>query len=802
MDRVYGSSRLGSWPGRVGWGPQICRQAAERIPVTGDDEVDTRSSSASRLLAVVLVVVLITGGLVGAYSVSALFDRAASSQTERQHAAELITAVRTIDGLEWRVAAGEDYEPVREKVTNEKEKLGELLRPHRNPESDELKRQVNSYLSAIEQEFAALEIGDATEAKRIDTALVDPAFEDVIAHASTFAEDQRLKSEQTLRNVRRLLWIETSVLVALLGGLLWWVLRRRDRARSRELISESDRRFRSLVESSADVITTVDREGALSVVSPNAGALARFALSPEMAAMSDLLPSPLLDEWTAADCHLRETATPQSIEVLLTDADGRSASFQAKGTGLVADSGVTVWAWSDITQRKNLERELAYQAFHDLLTGLANRARFEDQTTLALARGTRLGHPVSIMFCDLDDFKTVNDTLGHAAGDELLVAVADRLSNSLRAVDLIARFGGDEFVVLLEDHDAEAASKAAERMMAALSREITLRERNIFPSMSVGIATSLHGGSAEELLRSADTALYTAKRTGKNRIAIFHTDMHTGATASLEGHSDLSNAMKDGELSLHYQPTLDLSSGLVTGVEALVRWHHPTRGLISPNSFVPLAEATGQIISIGRWLLREACQTVSSLQTSAREPLSVHVNISPRQLHDPTLVAHVEHVLFETGLAPDLLVLEVTEGVLLDDAAAVQRLHQLRALGLRVAIDDFGTGYTSIHYLQQLPTDILKIDRSFVSGNAIAASERVALVGAIISLAKALNLRTVAEGIETEEQARELRDLGCDAGQGFLWSRAVPKADLPTLLHELARRAERDGLSAAVRTGQ
>lgn len=770
--------------------------------MTGNDKIDGRYISASRLLAVVIVVVLVAGGVVGAYSISSLFNRAANSQTERQHALELITSVRTIDGLEWRAAAGEDFEPLRAEVSAAKEKLADLLSHHRGPESDELKRQVSGYLLAIDQEFAALQVGDAAEAKRIDTTLVDPAFEEVIASSSAFADDQRRESERTLRNVRRLLWTETALVVSLLGCLLWWVLQRRDRARSRELISANNRRFRSLVESSADVITTVDRDGTLSVVSPTLGSLSRFALSPNPAAMSDLLPLPLLDEWTAADCHLRETTTPQSIEVLLADAEGLSASFQAKGTSLVTDSRVTVWAWSDITERKDLERELVYQAFHDLLTGLANRARFEDQTTLALARGTRLGHPVSIMFCDLDDFKTVNDTLGHAAGDELLVAVADRLANSLRAVDLIARFGGDEFVVLLEDHDAEAAAKAAERMMAALSREITLRERKIFPSMSVGISTSLGGGSAEELLRSADTALYVAKRTGKNRIATFHTDMHTGASASLEGQSDLSNAMKDGELSLHYQPTLDLSSGRVTGVEALVRWHHPTRGPISPNSFVPLAEATGQIISIGRWLLREACQTAASLQTSAREPLSIHVNISPRQLHDPTLVAHVEHVLFETGLAPNLLVLEVTEGVLLDDAAAVQRLHQLRALGLRVAIDDFGTGYTSIHYLQQLPTDILKIDRSFVSGNAIAASERVALVGAIISLAKALGLRTVAEGIETEEQARELRQMGCDAGQGFLWSRAVPKAELPALLHELARLAERDGLSAAARTGQ
>jgi diguanylate cyclase (GGDEF)-like protein len=768
----------------------------------GNDKIDRRYISASRLLAVVIVVILIAGGVLAAYSISSLFTRAANSQTERQHAAELILSVRTIDGVEWRVAAGEDVEPLREDVTAAKDKLSELLSHHHDPETEELKRQVSSYLLAIDQEFAALQSGDAAEAKRIDTTLVDPAFEEAIADASTFADNQRRESERTLRSVRRLLWTETAVVVSLLGCLLWWVLQRRDRARSSELLSASDRRFRSLVESSADVLTTVDRDGTLSVVSPNLGSLAQFALSSNPAAMRDLLPSPLLDEWTAADCHLRETATPQSIEVLLADANGRSASFQAKGTSLIADSGVTVWAWSDISERKDLERELAYQAFHDLLTGLANRARFEDQTTLALARGTRLGHPVSIMFCDLDDFKTVNDTLGHAAGDELLVAVADRLASSLRAVDLIARFGGDEFVVLLEDHDGEAASKAAERMMAALSREITLRERKIFPSMSIGIATSLGGGSAEDLLRSADTALYVAKRTGKNRVAIFHTDMHTGANASLEGHSDLSDAMQDGELSLHYQPTLDLSSGRVTGVEALVRWHHPTRGFISPNSFVPLAEATGQIISIGRWILREACQTAASLQTTSRQPLSVHVNISPRQLHDPTLVAHVEHVLFETGLEPNLLVLEVTEGVLLDDAAAVQRLHQLRALGLRVAIDDFGTGYTSIHYLQQLPTDILKIDRSFVSGNAIAESERVALVGAIISLGKALGLRTVAEGIETEEQARELRDLGCDAGQGFLWSRAVPKAELPALLHELSRRADRDGRTAAARMGQ
>ena len=280
------------------------------------------------------------------------------------------------------------------------------------------------------------------------------------------------------------------------------------------------------------------------------------------------------------------------------------------------------------------------------------------------------------------------------------------------------------------------------------------------------------------MLRNADTALYAAKRAGKGRSEVYSPDMHRTSMDQLQRQSDLSKALHGQELTVHYQPTIDLTTGTVEGVEALLRWNHPEHGPISPASFIPVAETSGLIVPIGRWVLREACVTAAALQVGRIQPLSMHVNVSPRQLHDPSIVSYASDVLNETGLNPALLVLEVTEGVLLDDPLAIEVLHALRGLGLRVAIDDFGTGYTSINYLQRLPVDILKIDRSFVSGEALDSAERTAFLTAIIGLANSLGLHSVAEGIEARDQLDELRRIGCNAGQGFLWSAATPSTEI------------------------
>jgi EAL domain-containing protein (putative c-di-GMP-specific phosphodiesterase class I) len=315
--------------------------------------------------------------------------------------------------------------------------------------------------------------------------------------------------------------------------------------------------------------------------------------------------------------------------------------------------------------------------------------------------------------------------------------------------------------------------------------EAKLGDRVIFPSMSIGMATNIPGATTDELLRNADTAMYAAKRAGKGTTAVFQDDMHDVSTNLLELQAELKVALEDNQLTLHYQPTVALSNGQVEGVEALIRWDHPHRGLIYPETFIPVAEATGTIIAIGKWVLSTACETAVQLQDGRTEPVLMHVNLSPQQLRDPTLVALVKETLASTGLAPELLVLEVTEGTLLDNSAAIQRLDELHDLGALIAIDDFGTGYTSINYLQQLPIDVLKIDRSFVSGDALPPDQRAAFLHAIVGLAKSLNVRSVAEGIEQYDQLDELKQLGCDSGQGFLWSAAVQSTAVASAIREL-----------------
>ncbi len=426
-----------------------------------------------------------------------------------------------------------------------------------------------------------------------------------------------------------------------------------------------------------------------------------------------------------------------------------------------------------------------HQAFHDSLTGIANRALLQDRANHALSRSSLTGKPVSVLFCDLDDFKTINDSLGHDKGDELLSVITTRLLGCVRDSDTVARFGGDEFAILLEDSGTESSLALAERILDVVRYEIALEGRTVFPSVSIGVATAGAGATTDQLLRDADTAMYVAKRAGKGRVEVFEHGMHDTTGSLLELQTDLKVALERDELVLHYQPTIGLADGGVEGVEALVRWMHPSRGQISPETFIPVAEATGMIIAIGRWVLLEACRTARTIQRDVGRPTLMHVNLSPQQLRDPTLVDMVAATLDETGLDPTLLVLEVTESTLLDDRSAIQRLHELKALGLQIAIDDFGTGYTSISYLQQLPIDILKIDRSFVSGGALPDDQRAAFLHAIVGLANSLGVHSVAEGIEQPHQLDELKHLGCSSGQGFLWSTAVARAQLDDTLSSL-----------------
>jgi diguanylate cyclase (GGDEF)-like protein/PAS domain S-box-containing protein len=436
----------------------------------------------------------------------------------------------------------------------------------------------------------------------------------------------------------------------------------------------------------------------------------------------------------------------------------------------------------DITERRRLEDELRHQAFHDSLTGLANRALFADRLEHALRR--RETGEVGVIFFDVDDFKLVNDGLGHASGDGLLIEVARRLGELVRAGDTAARLGGDEFAVLLEHTTHEEATRVADRIIAAFVPSFEIASHRITAHSSIGIAVGHAGSEAASVLREADAAMYTAKHRGKGVWQVYDPSMAGDGLLEIELRADLKSAIEQGQLSVAYQPIVELATRRTVGVEALARWHHPTRGDVEPSQFIPLAEAADLIVPLGRWILEEACRTVQGWRASAEGPddLRLSVNISPRQLLHGSIIEHVQTALADSGLEPADLTLEITEGVLVEEAgASLAALEGLKALGVRIAIDDFGTGYSSLSYLSRLPIDVLKIDRSFVADIG-TSRQAAALVRSIVKIGQTLHLETVAEGVETEEQLDRLVRLGAKLGQGYLFARPLAAADLATLL--------------------
>jgi diguanylate cyclase (GGDEF)-like protein/PAS domain S-box-containing protein len=471
--------------------------------------------------------------------------------------------------------------------------------------------------------------------------------------------------------------------------------------------------------------------------------------------------------------------------------DGRVIDVDLHPHELVFESREAVLvAIQDVTERNALEGELRHQAFHDALTSLANRALFSDRVDHALGRAQRHGDALALLLLDLDSFKTVNDSLGHTVGDELLVGVATRLESVLRNGDTAARLGGDEFAILLEDLESQdVAIEVAQRVIDELAQPFCLAGKEIFVSASVGIAMGCeHGDSSDELLRNADAAMYRAKSEGKGCYRVFEAAMHSAAVARLELGTDLRRALDEGELVVHYQPIIEVASGTISGFEALVRWQHPERGIVPPLDFIPLAEENGLILDIGRVVLRAACIQVAAWRR-AHPYLTMSVNVSARQLADPMLVDDVLNVLADTELDPAALTLEITESAVIEDPkAAITRLAMLKSIGVRVAVDDFGTGYSSLSSLRNLPVDTLKIDKTFIDALTTGA-EAAGVVHAIIALAQTLHLVTVAEGVEHDDQVRRLEELGCEQLQGYCFSRPLPSEQIGALLDRLGSAA-------------
>ncbi|HEU4348008.1 MAG TPA: EAL domain-containing protein [Actinoplanes sp.] len=548
----------------------------------------------------------------------------------------------------------------------------------------------------------------------------------------------------------------------------------------------SETYFRTLVLNTSDVILIVDEEDRIRYASPSAtGVLGR---DPVGVVLHDVLHpvdrgrlSDLLDAVRAG------RGTEHGIDFRAMDRRRTEVTCEIHCRDLRADQSVAglVITMRDVTERRQLERELTHQAFHDSLTGLANRVLFADRLDHALARGARDGSVVGVLFIDLDDFKIVNDTLGHAVGDQLLMAVGDRIAGALRADDTAARLGGDEFAALVENvQDPGAVEETASRILAALAAPIPVDGQELQAVASIGITTTPEADTAAELLRQADLALYVAKGAGKNQWRRYQSHLHGAMVERLELRSALDHAVNEGHFLLQYQPIVDLATGEAAGFEALVRWHHPQRGVIAPDQFIEVAEESGLIVPMGRWVLDQALHTVAQWRRAlprARSPY-VSVNVSVRQFRHEGFVEQVRASLDYAGVPPQALMLEITETLLMgDDEQIWADLAVLREIGVRIAIDDFGTGYSSLGYLRQRPIDVVKIDKTFIDG-IVDDPQQATLVSGIVSLARSLNLTVIAEGIESRRHRAVLIGLGCPLGQGYLYSSPVGATEALALI--------------------
>jgi len=555
---------------------------------------------------------------------------------------------------------------------------------------------------------------------------------------------------------------------------------------------QSQEQFRGMIQNASEIIVVVDTLGRITYGTPS--------LERELGHhVGELLGTPLddllhPDEVAMADALIsgmagRSSQAPSVADWRVRHTDGRYLFFEVLTSNLLDDASVTgiVLTMRDVTQRRALEQQLTHQAFHDTLTGLPNRALFQDRVEHALARASRRGTTLALAMMDLDDFKVVNDTRSHDAGDLMLREVARRLEMTLRSSATIARLGGDEFAVLVEDlDDTSQASYLTELILQPFRTPFVIEGEDVETSASVGVVLS--GGSQvalnyTELLRCADLALYAAKEGGKGRVEVYHDDLHSTMVSRATQRSELATAMHSGQFEVHYQPLILIDTGEIVGSEALIRWQDPTRGLVMPAEFITIAEETGQIVELGRWVLDRAC---SQWRTWADQGFASHklsVNVSTRQLQEPGFAEEVASVLLRHDMSPAALVLELTESIFaLDGSKTLDQLTLIRGLGVRLALDDFGTGYSSLSYLQQFQIDEVKVDKSFVDGLGSGSADDGALANAIVSMAHSLRLDVVAEGIERVAQRDELWSMGCGLGQGYLYSHPVPPEELLRLL--------------------
>lgn len=555
-----------------------------------------------------------------------------------------------------------------------------------------------------------------------------------------------------------------------------------ERKQAEEALAKSEAKFRSLIQNSSDMTAILETDGTVQYVSPSHERILGYKQSELLGNnIFELIhPEDVKSAFNVFYQVIEDATSNLYVEFQLQHKNGSWCWLESTINNLLADPSVEAIVVNsrDITERKQVEEQLLHNAFHDSLTGLPNRALFISRLEYAIKYAKRReDYLFAVLFIDLDRFKIVNDSLGHTLGDQLLVGIASRLEACLQPTDTVARLGGDEFTILLEDiKDVSDAVRVAERIQAQLKLHFNLDRQEVFTTASIGIVIGTTDyDQPEAILRDADIAMYRAKALGKSRYEVFNLGMHTRVVALLQLETNLRRAIARQEFQVHYQPIVSLKTGNITGFEALVRWQHPERGLISPDKFISVAEETGLIIPISYWVLRETCHQLQAWQAKfpANPPLTVSVNISGKQFSQPNLIEQIRQILQETNLAPQSLKLEITESVLMENTeSAVSMLLQLKAMNIQLYMDDFGTGYSSLSYLHRFPLDALKIDRSFISTiNTNGSNSEIAQT--IIMLAHNIGIDVIAEGIETKGQLELLKTLGCEYGQGYFFSQPV-----------------------------
>jgi diguanylate cyclase (GGDEF)-like protein/PAS domain S-box-containing protein len=759
----------------------------------------SRAGTAAAVMSVLVVLAMVA---------AAAFSRQSADVHRRAQVLveELRANAQQLSALRWHVntqvlLGRADLAPVVTEgvgiVSQMNAELTQLAKLQLGGDTARLKADVSQFYASGSQQLAAFK--QLTAARENPSALqatitgqFQPTLDRMDSDAQRAAQHQQAVAAGAIQ--RSDIGSIGSMLLGLvaLAALGWRFGRLRRGAMLAEEVREIERRheqqIRALVEHSSDVVTVLGRDLLVRWQAPSMQRLLGYA-------PGSLIDAPITSIAHPDDADLFESFLqavvdgrgPATLRARLRHVDGRWYEVETVAENRYADPAVEglVLNMRDISERTALEDELRHQAFHDSLTGLANRALYENRLQHALAGSLRARHTLAVLFFDLDDFKTINDSLGHRAGDALLQGIAARIDPLLRPTDTAARLGGDEFAVLLDGVDGTTQAQAiAQRILDALRDPFTIDERKLNVTASVGIALNDGSVQADELLRNADIAMYAAKADGKNSVHAFEQKMHTRALERLELRSELQRALLEEQFYLDYQPIFLMEERRAVGVEALVRWRHPTRGRVGPDQFIALTEESGLIVALGRWILERACAQTREWQLAIpqAQPIYVCVNVSIRQLQEHDFPQTVADVLARTQLDPRSLVLEITEGMLADDRDAITRqLKLLKQLGLRIAVDDFGTGYSSLSHLQQFPIDILKIDKSFID-ELYGDDEQTGLVQGIINLGESLHLDVIAEGIEHEQQADRLTRMHSPLGQGYLFSRPIAPSEVFALM--------------------